>query len=42
VIGARHVVTHRFALDEAAEAYRVAALDKSAIKAIVLFEGARG
>jgi L-iditol 2-dehydrogenase len=42
VIAARHVVTHRFALDEAAEAYRVAALDKAAIKAMVMFEGARG
>jgi L-iditol 2-dehydrogenase len=42
VIGARHVVTHRFTLDDAAEAYRVAALDKSAIKALVLFDGASG
>jgi L-iditol 2-dehydrogenase len=37
VVGARHVVTHRFPLDEAAEAYRVAALDKSAIKTLVTF-----
>ncbi|HSP95966.1 MAG TPA: alcohol dehydrogenase catalytic domain-containing protein [Candidatus Dormibacteraeota bacterium] len=42
VIAARHVVTHRFPLDEAAEAYRVAALDKAAIKALVMFGGARG
>lgn len=42
VIGARHVVTHRFALAEAGEAYRVAAQDKAAIKALVMFEGATG
>ncbi len=42
VVGARHVVTHRFTLDAAGEAYRVAALDKSAIKALVLFDGAWG
>ena len=42
VIGSRHVVTHRFALTEAAEAYRVAAQDKAAIKALVMFEGATG
>ena len=42
VIAARHVVTHRFPLDEAATAYRVAALDKSAIKAMVMFDGASG
>jgi L-iditol 2-dehydrogenase len=42
VIGARHVVTHRFALVEAAAAYRVAALDRTAIKALVMFDGASG
>lgn len=41
VVGARHVVTHRFPLVEAAEAYRVAAEDRSAIKTMVLFDGAR-
>jgi L-iditol 2-dehydrogenase len=39
VVGARHLVTHRFPLEEAAEAYRVAALDKSAIKTLVTFSG---
>jgi L-iditol 2-dehydrogenase len=39
VIGARHVVTHRFPLEEAAEAYRVAAVDKAAIKTVVTFSG---
>ena len=39
VVGARHVVTHRFPLDDAAEAYRVAAVDKSAIKTLVTFPG---
>lgn len=34
-IGAGHVVTHRFALDDAAEAYRHAATDTSAIKTLV-------
>lgn len=34
-VRAEQVVTHRFALDDAAEAYRVAALDKSAIKTLV-------
>jgi L-iditol 2-dehydrogenase len=38
VVCAEQVVTHRFALDEAAEAYRVAAQDKSAIKALVMFD----
>jgi len=37
VVTAAQVVTHRFALDDAAEAYRVAAQDKSAIKALVMF-----
>lgn len=37
VVRAEHVVTHRFPLAEAAEAYRVAALDKSAIKTLVTF-----
>jgi L-iditol 2-dehydrogenase len=35
VIRAEHVVTHRFPLADAAEAYRVAALDKSALKTLV-------
>jgi len=39
VIGARQVVTHRFALGEAAEAYRVAAFDKTALKTLVTFGG---
>lgn len=39
VVGARHVVTHRFPLAQAAEAYRVAAVDKSAIKTLVTFSG---
>ena len=42
VVGARHVVTHRFPLEQAGEAYRVAALDRSAIKTLVTFPGARG
>lgn len=42
VVGARHVVTHRFPLVEAAEAYRTAANDKAAIKTLVLFDGATG
>jgi L-iditol 2-dehydrogenase len=42
VVGARHVVTHRFTLDQAAAAYRTAAEDKAAIKAMVLFDGATG
>jgi L-iditol 2-dehydrogenase len=37
VVGARHVVTHRFPLEQAGEAYRVAALDRSAIKTLVTF-----
>src|SRR6185369_7325289 len=41
VVGARHVVTHRFPLEQAGEAYRVAALDRSAIKTLVTFPGAR-
>lgn len=39
VVGARHVVTHRFPLAEAAAAYRVAALDKGSIKTLVTFAG---
>ena len=37
IVTARHVVTHRFPLAAAGEAYRVAAEDKRAIKALVLF-----
>jgi L-iditol 2-dehydrogenase len=37
VIGAGHVVTHRYPLEQAAEAYRVAALDKESIKTLVTF-----
>jgi L-iditol 2-dehydrogenase len=37
VIRAHHVVTHRFELAQAGEAYRVAAQDKSAIKTLVYF-----
>jgi L-iditol 2-dehydrogenase len=37
VIGAAHVVTHRFPLSAAAEAYRVAAEDRTAIKTLVTF-----
>jgi L-iditol 2-dehydrogenase len=37
IVGARHVVTHRFPLEQAAEAYRVAALDKTALKTLVHF-----
>lgn len=37
VVRARHVVTHRFELAQAGEAYRVAAQDKSAIKTLVCF-----
>jgi len=39
VVTAAHVVTHRFPLDAAGEAYRVAAEDKRALKALVLFRG---
>ena len=39
VVRAEQVVTHRFPLDQAGEAYRVAALDKTAIKALVTFDG---
>ncbi|MEO8601565.1 MAG: alcohol dehydrogenase catalytic domain-containing protein [bacterium] len=38
VVRAEHVVTHRFGLEQAAEAYRVAALDKAAIKTLVTFD----
>ncbi len=37
VVTAQHVVTHRFPLAAAGEAYRVAAEDKCAIKALVVF-----
>jgi L-iditol 2-dehydrogenase len=37
IVGARHVVTHRFPLAAAAEAYRVTAEDKSALKTLVRF-----
>jgi L-iditol 2-dehydrogenase len=37
VVSAEQVVTHRFPLEQAAEAYRVAAEDKSAIKTLVTF-----
>lgn len=37
VVSARHVVTHRFPLREANEAYRVAAQDKRALKTLVVF-----
>jgi L-iditol 2-dehydrogenase len=37
VVAARQVVTHRFPLTAAAEAYRVAAQDKGAIKTLVTF-----
>jgi len=40
VVAARHVVTHRFPLAEAKEAYRVAAQDRSAIKTLVTFDRA--
>lgn len=36
VVRAQHVVTHRFPLEEAREAYRVAAEDRSAIKTMVV------
>ncbi|HVN83741.1 MAG TPA: alcohol dehydrogenase catalytic domain-containing protein [Candidatus Binatia bacterium] len=39
VVRAAHVVTHRFPLAQAGEAYRVAAEDKSAIKTLVIGEG---
>ncbi len=39
VVRAAHVVTHRFRLEQAAEAYRAAALDRSAIKTMVNFAG---
>jgi L-iditol 2-dehydrogenase len=37
VVAARQVVTHRFPLSAAQEAYRVAAEDKSAVKTLVMF-----
>ncbi len=39
VVRAEHVVTHRFPLEQAAEAYRAAALDRAAIKTMVTFAG---
>jgi L-iditol 2-dehydrogenase len=39
-VRAEQVVTHRFPLDQAAEAYRTAALDKAAIKTVVTFGAA--
>jgi len=40
VVAARQVVTHRFPLHAAQEAYRVAAEDKTAIKTLITFEQA--
>jgi L-iditol 2-dehydrogenase len=40
VVEASQVVTHRFSLEHAAEAYRVAAQDRSAIKTLVTTDGA--
>ena len=37
IVAARHVVTHRFPLAAAKEAYRVAAEDKTAIKTLITF-----
>lgn len=37
VVGARHVVTHRFPLSAAGEAYRVAARETRALKTLVVF-----
>ena len=37
VVGARHVVTHRYPLAAAADAYRTAAQDKASIKTMVRF-----
>jgi threonine dehydrogenase-like Zn-dependent dehydrogenase len=37
VIRAEHVVTHRFPLEQVAQAYRTAAQDRSAIKTLVTF-----
>jgi L-iditol 2-dehydrogenase len=43
IVSARHVVTHRFPLAAAREAYRVAAQDKTSIKTLVTFgEGPTG
>jgi len=41
IISARHVVTHRFPLAAAGDAYRVAAEDKTSIKTLVTFGEAR-
>jgi len=37
VVSASHVVTHRFPLSAASEAYRVAAQEKTALKTLVTF-----
>lgn len=37
VVGAEHVVTHRFPLAQAADAYRTAAQDRSSLKTLVTF-----
>jgi L-iditol 2-dehydrogenase len=42
VVNASQVVTHRFPLERADEAYRVAATDKCSLKTLVLMTGARG
>jgi L-iditol 2-dehydrogenase len=41
VVRAEHVVTHRFPLAEAGEAYRAAAQDRNVVKAMVTFDGRR-
>jgi threonine dehydrogenase-like Zn-dependent dehydrogenase len=38
VVRADQVVTHRYPLEQAGEAYRIAAQDKSAIKTLVTFD----
>lgn len=42
VVSAAQVVTHRYALAEAAVAYERAATDRNAIKTLVMFPGSRG
>lgn len=42
VVRAEHVVTHRFSLDHAADAYATAASDRTAIKVLVMFPGSSG
>jgi L-iditol 2-dehydrogenase len=39
VVGARHLVTHRFPFAHTAEAYRAAAEDRTVVKAMVTFDG---